>query len=34
MDVVNAGHEGSFICEVLWNQELVLKTVSQLIYFG
>jgi len=28
MDVVNADNAGAFICEVLWNQELVLETVG------
>jgi len=34
MEVVNADHAGEIICEVLWNQELVLETVSQLIFLG
>jgi hypothetical protein len=33
-EVLNADHAGAFICEVLCNQELVLETVSQLIYLG
>jgi hypothetical protein len=28
MDVVYADYAGEIICEVLWNQELVLETVS------
>jgi hypothetical protein len=28
MDVVYADYAGAIICEVLWNQELVLETVS------
>jgi hypothetical protein len=28
MDVVYADNAGAIICEVLWNQELVLETVS------
>jgi len=33
-DVVNADNAGAFICEVLWNQELVLEAVIQLIFLG
>jgi hypothetical protein len=28
MDVVYAEYAGAIICEVLWNQKLVLETVS------
>ncbi len=31
---MNADHAGAIICEVLWNQELVLETVIQLIFLG
>jgi len=34
MDVVNADKAGALFCEVLWNQELVLETVSHLIFLG
>jgi hypothetical protein len=33
-DVVNADNAGAFICEVLWNQELVLESAIQLIFLG
>ncbi len=31
---MNADHAGAIICEVLWNQELVLESVIQLIFLG
>ncbi len=34
MEVVNAEKTGALFCEVLWNQELVLETVIQLIFLG
>ncbi len=34
MEVVNADHAGVIICEVLWNQELVIESVIQLIFLG
>jgi len=33
-DVLNADNTGAIICEVLWNQELVLESVIQLIFLG
>jgi len=34
MEVVNAEKAGALFCEVLWNQELVLESVIQLIFLG
>ncbi len=34
MEVVNAEKAGVLFCEVLWNLERVLETVSQLIFLG
>jgi hypothetical protein len=32
MDVVYADYAGAIICEVLWNQELVLETVVSKVF--
>ena len=31
---MNADHTGAIICEVLWNQELAIEPVIQLIFLG
>jgi len=32
MDAVNEDKAGVFVCEVMWNQWLVLETVIQLVF--
>jgi len=34
MEVVNAEKAGALFCEVLWNQDLALETVSELIFLS